>query len=262
MSNVDGQGQDQPSGRSRRIAKLAALLGLAMIGLGMAAGADGPITANLRRLAPEAPVGEPAATPVSGVSQVKVGGKYVYLSQDGRYAFLGDLVDLSTGTNLTETTRSKDTLAALAGFPEGDMAVFPAKGNETGRITVFTDSTCPYCRKLHGEVPALQEKGVTVRYIPFPRQGQEGQGYRDLRAIWCAADRRHALDIATGVSAGELGSGDCPAADAVMTGYRLGVQEGLQGTPTIVLPDGQIFPGFMSRDQLLTALHLPSDATK
>jgi thiol:disulfide interchange protein DsbC len=260
MSNVEGQCPSRQSGQSRRIAKLGALVGLAIIGTGAAAGADDPITANLRRLAPEAPVGEPAATPVNGVSQVKVGGKYVYLSQDGRYAFLGDLVDLATGTNLTETNRSKDTLAALALFPEGDMAVFPANGKETGRITVFTDSTCPYCRKLHGEVPALQEQGVTVRYIPFPRQGQEGQGYQDLRAVWCAVDRRQAFNIAAGVSAGELGSGDCPAGDAVMTGYRLGVQEGLQGTPTIVLPDGQIFPGFMSRDQLLTALHLPPNA--
>ena len=37
-------------------------------------------------------------------------------------------------------------------------------------ITVFTDITCPYCLKLHNENKALNDKGITVRYLAFPAQ--------------------------------------------------------------------------------------------
>jgi thiol:disulfide interchange protein DsbC len=217
---------------------------------------QGSPTAQLQRLAPGAKIGAPQPTPVSGIVRVKIDSAYVYLTADGRYAFAGDLLDLTTGENLTDRQRDNDHLAALAGFPPGDLLIYPADGTEKARIHVFTDSSCPYCRKLQGEVPALRKAGVTVAYIPFPRGGEQGPGYKDLRAVWCADDRSKAMDIATGVASGKLGPGDCAAAAAVDAGYRLGMEFGVRGTPTLVLPSGAAVSGYLSAQKLTARLGL------
>lgn len=222
----------------------------------------GPNTAQLRRRLPTAAIGEPEPTPLAGIHQVKIGNRYAYLSDDGRYALVGDLLDLEQGINLTEIRRSRENSALLAAFPEKDMVVYPATGVEQARITVFTDTSCPYCRKLHREVPQLQQAGVTVRYIAFPRSGTQGSAYQTMRAVWCANDRRKAMDAAKGVGAGEPGEASCPDAKAVDAGYRLAQQLELRGTPAIVLPDGSIQPGYMTTSRLLARSGLSADGSR
>ena len=186
--------------------------------------------------------------------EVKAGSAYVYLSSDGRYALIGDMLDLTTGDNLTERRRAGDRLGLLKDFPDSDKVVFAAQGEERATVDVFTDTSCPYCRKLHAEVPQLRSAGVTVRYLPFPRGGNKGSGYADLKAVWCAEDRAAAMDIAKGTAQGSLGKGDCDAAAAVDRGYLLGQRVGITGTPAIVLPDGRLQPGYLPARQLLTLL--------
>ena len=136
------------------------------------------------------------------------------------------------------------------------FVLFPAEGEERARVLVFTDTTCPYCRKLHQEVPALRKAGVTIAYIPFPRGGKGSPGERALRSVWCAEDRPTAFDIAVGQANGKLGTGACPASAAVDAGYRLGLQVGVSGTPTIVLPSGAALPGYLNAQGLLARLGL------
>jgi thiol:disulfide interchange protein DsbC len=213
-------------------------------------------TRSLRKRFPQIEIGETADTPVNGIVLVKAGSEYVYLTEDGRYAFVGSLLDLETGANLTEEEKGRDRQAALADFPESDRVVYPEQGQELARLTVFTDTSCGYCRKLHREVPTLQAAGVTVTYVPFPRSGTTGEAYETMRKVWCSADRRTAMDIAKEVAARDLGSGDCQEADAVKAGYELGIELGVSGTPAIVMPDGRLQPGYLPADRLLSALGL------
>ena len=74
---------------------------------------------------------------------------YVYLSEDGRHAFVGSLVNLETDANLTEDGKGRDRLQALAAFPDTNRVVYLAQGQEKARLAVFTDTSCGYCRKLH-----------------------------------------------------------------------------------------------------------------
>jgi len=218
--------------------------------------ADDLATSVLRKRFPELEIGESAPTPVGGIVVVKAGDDYLYLTEDGRHAFLGSLVDLESGTNLTEEIRGRDRRAALADFPDTDRVVFPAEGQEKERLTVFTDTTCGFCRKLHRELPTLQKAGITVTYIPFPRSGPAGPAYETMRKVWCSPDRRKAMDIAKGVASGELGNGDCKEADAIKAGYELGIRLGVRGTPGIIMPDGHLQPGYLSADRLIAVLGL------
>jgi hypothetical protein len=71
---------------------------------------QGPPTAQLQRLVPKTTIGSPEPTAINGIFRVKIGSAYVYLTADGRHAFTGDLLDLTTGANLTEQQRNKDHL--------------------------------------------------------------------------------------------------------------------------------------------------------
>jgi len=220
------------------------------------------LTNRLGKLVPQAAIGTPEKLPIPGVFQVQVGRRYVYVTDDGRYAFVGDLLDLENGTNLTSIRRGQDTLAIMSAFPQTNMVVYPANGDELAVITVFTDTSCPYCRKFHAELSQLQRAGVTVRYIAFPRAGTQGEAYQTMRRVWCADDRRKAMNRAKGDGLPSSGAEDCAAASAVDAGYQLGLRVGIRGTPAIVLPNGNVQPGYLPSPQLLTALGLGDGATR
>lgn len=202
--------------------------------------------------------GEPMKTPVRGISEVKVGNEYVYLTDDGRYAFTGHLIDLRDGSDLTKLNQLMETRRLLRAFPPSDMLIYPAQGKEKTQLTIFTDTSCSYCRKLHKEVPQLQSQGVTVRLIPYPRRGLDGNGYAELKSIWCAGDREEAFSTTMEYRSLPGSFGDCDRAGAVDEGYRLGNKLGISGTPLLILENGEMIRGYKPAAELIGRMHLSS----
>ncbi len=190
-------------------------------------------------------------SPVKGIYQTRVGANVGYLSGDGRYIFMGQLIDLKTGANLTENAQRKAVKTRLARVPDSDKVIYPAKGGEKAVLTVFTDTSCPYCRKLHKEVPKLNEAGISVKYLPYPRGGASGPGYTSLKQVWCATDRQKAMSIAKQNMEGELPSPDCEAAAMVDRGYQLGNEVGVTGTPALFKSNGQKIEGYVPYQTLI-----------
>lgn len=218
---------------------------------------ENPITERLvNLLPPQTLIGDPEETPLNGLYEVNAGGQFVYLDSTGRYGLIGNLIDLDTGENLTEAKRAVERVSKLSSFPKEDKVIFTAEGEQRAYIDVFTDTTCPYCRKLHTEIPQLQAAGISVRYLPFPRGGPGSQGDSELRAVWCAADPVQGMHLAKTQSVIPQNDGACAAAGAVAAGYQLGNELGIRGTPAIVLPDGSIIPGYRPHAELIAALGL------
>jgi thiol:disulfide interchange protein DsbC len=199
-------------------------------------------------------VGKPVTTPVDGIYQTQFGSKFAYLTGDGRYVLIGDMIDLQSQTNLTEIARQGIAKKALATMPAAELAVFPAMSETKAVLNVFTDTSCPYCKKLHEEVPELQKAGIEVRYFPFPRGGKRGPGYQDLKQVWCSDDRAKAMDIAKEISKGELSDGSCAKANLVDKGYDLGNQVGVTGTPALFTASGRKFDGYVPYQKLIPML--------
>lgn len=197
---------------------------------------------------------EAVETPVEGIYQTRFGSKFAYVTGNGRYVFIGDMIDLETQINLTELSRRDAARDELAKADTKEMAVFPAKDQTLAVLNVFTDTSCPYCKKLHEEVPQLQKAGIEVRYIPFPRGGKRGPGYQELRQVWCGSDKAKTMDIAKGIEPGDLPTGDCDEAVAVDNGYDLGNRVGVTGTPALFTDSGRRFDGYVPHQQLIPAL--------
>ncbi|MFT7549251.1 MAG: thiol:disulfide interchange protein DsbC [Candidatus Azotimanducaceae bacterium] len=195
---------------------------------------------------------EPMETGIEGLYQTRVGDKYAYLIDNGRFVLIGELIDLETMENLTETGRRGFIVNKLNELSLKDMVIFPAVSTEKAVLNVFTDVACGYCKKLHREVHFLQEAGITVRYLPFPRGGSKGAGYIGLRQVWCAEDRQLAMGIAKGTEGGQLGSTDCPQGDMVDRGFDLGNEIGVTGTPELYFGDGEKINGYVPYERLIS----------
>ncbi len=196
-----------------------------------------------------------AATGVDGVYQTRFGDKFAYLIEGGRYVFIGDMVDLKLARNLTELSRRDLIVKELADFDQKKMIIFPAAKQELAVLNIFTDTSCVYCQKLHSEVEYLQQAGISVRYLPYPRGGNRGPGYGDLKKVWCADDQVEAMSIAKGTLNGSLASSShCDAAQYVDDGYSLGNRIGVTGTPALFTSDGAKFNGYVPYQELIPQL--------
>ncbi|MBJ6610584.1 MAG: DsbC family protein [Candidatus Thiothrix moscowensis] len=190
-------------------------------------------------------------TPVSGVFEAKFGGEIVYVSADARYVFAGELIDAQTKTNLTELAMAAERKEIVKKIDASKTIEFKAKGDEKHVIYAFTDVDCPFCVKLHKEVPALNEKGVTVRYLAYPRAGVGSPAYKKMANIWCADDKQAAMNQVKNEGK-EVTSKEC--ANPVAEQFELGQKLGVNGTPALVTADGMMIPGFRPADQLVKML--------
>ena len=190
------------------------------------------------------------ASAVPGVWELTRGADIIYVTADGKYAFTGDLVELATNNNLSEQHRRELRLKAIGNFPESDMLIFGPKESKY-TVTVFTDVDCPYCRKLHSQIAAYNRLGIRVRYLLYPRTGPNSESWTKAEQVWCSSDRNAALTRAK--LGEELKNKPC-ADNPVARSYALGQDLALDGTPAIIMPNGEMLPGYAPPDVL--AAHL------
>jgi thiol:disulfide interchange protein DsbC len=188
--------------------------------------------------------------PVAGLYQIAFGPRLFYISADGRHLISGDMFDLRNQVNLTEEWRGKARQGALEAV-KGSMIVYPAKGKAKHTLTVFTDIDCTYCRKMHSGIKEMNDLGITVRYLAFPRAGIPSPSYDKAASVWCATDRNKAMDLAKNED--KVTRNVC-ANNPVAEHLALGQSFGVSATPTLVLEDGTIIPGYLPPQRLIQEL--------
>ena len=187
--------------------------------------------------------------PVPGLLQVITEKGLFYASQDGKYLFRASIYNIEEGMrNVTEDTLGSMRLDGLAKFK--DSVIEYKADNEKYVVNVFTDITCGYCRKLHNEMDQLNDLGITVRYLAFPRGGLKSQTYTDMVSVWCADNKQEAMNNAK--AGGTVASENCQT--QVAEQYAFGKKIGVNGTPNIIMPNGSVIPGYQPAKQLEAAL--------
>lgn len=203
---------------------------------------------RLLAIQPDLPIETVAPSAMPELYQVQLrGGRILYVNASAEFIFQGQLLQVQDGVpvNLTEQAERTALVAQMQALNTEEMVIFPAD-TEQATITVFTDPDCGYCQKLHSEVPELNTSGVNVRYLAFPRGGLAGPAYDSLVSVWCADDRLAAMTQAKQRNA--LAPKTCK--NPVEKHYALGQAIGVRGTPTIVLANGEIIPGYQPAKQL------------
>lgn len=185
------------------------------------------------------------ATPIKGLYEVMSGAQIMYMTKDARYIVDGDLYDMKSRQNLTESARGSIRLKTLKQLGEENMLVYTPEGKVKHTITVFTDIYCPYCRRLHEEMNEYMSNGVKVRYIFTPFKGQ--RSVDTSVAVWCAKDRNRAMDRAK--AGEEIEKKTC--ANPISQHQAVSQNLGIRGTPAIMLENGQLLPGYVPAEKLI-----------
>jgi thiol:disulfide interchange protein DsbC len=227
------------------------LMGSLMSGV-VSAKTPADVKARLLKARPDMPIQAITDSPIKGMYQVELaGGQVLHITQDGVFFIAGDLYQVTESDliNVADIERNGKRRELLSKLDESEMVVFSPQ-NPKKTVTVFTDFDCTYCRKLHQEVPALNELGIAVRYLAYPRAGVPSASYDKMVSAWCADDPNTALTDAKMGKA--IPQKTC--ANPVAKQYRLGDDFGVTGTPALILEDGQLLPGYMTATALAARL--------
>ena len=190
-------------------------------------------------------------TPVPGIALLITNQGLFYSSYNGDYFIQGKVYSLvSEVTDLAEQSLSNMRLEGLEVFKD-DMIEYKAK-DEKYVVTAFTDITCGYCRKMHKQMDDYNSRGITFRYLAYPRSGIKdrtgnlSQGFKDLRSVWCSDDTAEALTKAKSGSGVAYRICDTP----IEAQFDFGRQIGVSGTPAIILSNGMMVPGYKKPAEL------------
>ncbi|PIE20763.1 MAG: protein-disulfide isomerase [Neptuniibacter caesariensis] len=218
----------------------------------------------LQQIAPRLTVESIDRSSIPGISEVVLSnGDILYVDPKAQAFMLGQMLTFSAESGLENVTevkkreisdaRGAERKTIIDGIAATDKITFSPTGEVKSRIHVFTDISCPYCVKLHREIPELNKLGIEVSYLAYPRAGQGSQAHRQMNAIWCAGDdeaRRKAMTQAKIEQ--NLKGRDCKT--PVMEQMKLGQAMGVTGTPALVLDDGKLVPGYVPAKKLAAML--------
>ena len=176
----------------------------------------------------------------------------IYVSQDGNFFIYGDMYQINSNRiiNITNEETKSRRVDLLSSIPSNELIIFKSK-NEISAITVFTDVDCGYCRKLHSQISEYNKVGITVKYAAFPRSGIGTQTFTRMVGAWCADDPKKVItDLKNDKKLNLDFCDDQPIAKHYVVGQKLGIS----GTPAIITSDGELIPGYVSPEELLSRL--------
>ena len=196
-----------------------------------------------------------APGPFPGVWEVDVarGGKTypIYLDYSLKYLFNGQFIRMSDMANLTGQRFTDLNRVDVPSIPVKD-AIRIGSPSAKKKIIVLSDPTCPYCVKLHGELKkaAAMDAGVAFLVMPYPRNPNDKATYRKCQAVVCSKSVKMLDDAYAGKEIPEPACTTKAVDETILLANRLQVQ----GTPSLILPDGRMISGYMEAEALLSLL--------
>jgi thiol:disulfide interchange protein DsbC len=193
-------------------------------------------------------VKEVKASPVKGLYQVTIRKEarqgVVYLDFGKKVAVTGPMFDLATKKPITPPPVELPKIlskAKLDSIPlSNSIIIGDPKGSK--RIIVFTDPDCPFCKRLHEELKKLVvgEPDLAVYIKMFPLKMHPG-AYDKARVILGS----NSAEMLEKAFAGEKlpPPGEKDRKEPVDETLRVGEAIGINGTPAMILPNGQLIEG-------------------
>jgi len=198
---------------------------------------------------PGASIDHVSPSEVDSLYSFMLQGDLYYVSKDGQYLIDGKMLDISTEQirnvsqeriSMLDQMKSPMRKREMAKLKEEDMVIFKAP-NEEYVISVFTDIDCGYCQKMHRERDDYLSRGITIRYLAFPRAGLKSKSADKLQGIWCAKDQQTAMTEAKLERKYRDGGCATPFAEHMSLVRKFGIR----GTPGIVLENGDLIGGYL-----------------
>lgn len=229
-----------------------ALLGGVLALLGASAMAqEAVIRKNLPERLPQLKtIDEITKTGIPGLFEIRVNGNDIfYTDSQANYLIMGNLIDTQAKRNLTEERLEKLSAVKFDELPLKDAFTI-VRGTGKRKLAVFEDPNCGYCKRFERDLQKLDN--VTVYMFLYPILGPESG--EKSKAIWCAKEPAKAWqDWMLRDKQPPSPTNGCDST-ALARNVELGRNYRINGTPTIILTNGQRIPGAVDDKQLEKAL--------
>lgn len=174
----------------------------------------------------------------------------LYITEDGKYLIEGNITDLDTGINFSEKRQQSITASTVQSIDPRNIVTYTPSGEIKHSITVFTDTSCPYCKKLHEDLQHYLNAGIEVKYVPYPIISPKS----DMESIWCSENPKLAIDHAFMTKHVDR-SVTCKGYSPATAVKALGQSIGITSTPTIILNNGSMLNGYMPAMQMINLIN-------
>ena len=224
--------------------------GLLLLGLSpLALSGEADIRKAITRSYPGADISSVGKTPYAGLYEVVIDGELAYATADGRYLFIGNVLDTATKHNLTAARQAKLEEVKWDSLPLSH-AIKIVKGDGSRKLAVFSDPDCPYCRRFESELAKVNN--ITIYTFLTPVESLHPAAINVAKQIWCEKDRVSAWHdyMLKAEKPKATASCDNPVDENIALSNRLKVS----GTPTLIFENGQRIPGMVPADKLETLL--------
>ena len=223
-------------------------------GAAPAAGATTTAIADVEKALAErfkgAPIKGVRASAMPGLFEAMIGDDMIYFDAKVNHFIVGNLIDASNMTNLTEQRVAELNAIDVKQLPLENAIKF-VRGKGERVMYVFTDVDCPFCTRLEQTIQTMDN--VTVYNFMFPIDSLHPQAHKKQAGIWCAKDRLQAWqDGVLNKKFDATVKTDC--ANPVEATKALGAKLGVRATPTFFLADGRMVAGAIPKDRLEAAL--------
>lgn len=251
---IQGELQKNPS--KRVVTKTPARSTSAQVGKPVSASVKSDMLANMAALKNMSAKTPFFYTAVPGVIWgATLEGVPFLLSDDAQYITDGEISVIENGQfiGLDENFEKRKNQSVFATLDKSQLITYPATSPERAIIYVADDVNCPYCRRLHQQVPSLNAKGVTVNIIGYPIYEASPE---QMRGIWCQADedsRRQAFDKAMLQGQMTPASSSCTV-DHVTPNREKAAGLAVMATPAIYREDGVLYQASFESPEFLEFL--------
>lgn len=187
-------------------------------------------------------------TPYAGLYEVKNNGELVYTDKEGKYIFVGRIIEVDTKKDLTQERMSELNRVDFKTLPL-EYAIKYTKGKGERVIALFEDPNCGYCKKFRKTIQEMDN--ITV--YTFALNILSADSKTKSRDIWCAPNRSTAWDewmLSNKLPA--PAQAECKDPSDQVT--ALAKKHRVVGTPTVIFADGLRLPGYVDAKTLEQSL--------
>lgn len=183
----------------------------------------------------------------------------VYIDFSEAFVIAGNVVRIADRSNITRQKLMDLRRVDLTTVPLEDAIVLgdPAASK---KAFVFTDPQCPYCKKLHPELQKVVETDPDIVFFIklYPLVKLHPDSVRISRSVICANSLEMLEDSFTGKP---IPDPTCET-DAIERTIDLARGLGISSTPTVILPDGRVSPGYKKAEDILKLINGNGDSAE
>ncbi len=171
----------------------------------------------------------------------------IYVDYSKQYLVSGNVIRLTDKTNVTQEQHARMNRVDISRIPLDDALLLGQPTAKT-KVIVFTDPECPYCEKLHKELKEVVRRDQNIAFLIklFPL-AMHPNAYDISKSIIC----NDSLEMLEASFAGNTVPPPICDTKVVDQTIALVADLGIRSTPTLIMPDGLVVPGYKSANDLL-----------